>query len=405
MTDHERPVGGRIVTRPVVVLAVFALVMVVLLGVRLFTGLGAISHISNGYPWGIWKPLNVVTFTGIGAGAFASALLVYVLNRGEYHRLVRSAVLAGAVAYTLAAFSVAVDLGRWWNLWKIPVMVWRWNPSSILLEVALCVMTYMMVLWVEFAPAIAERLSRVGPPWVRRSAVLMSRVLKRALPWVIPLAMVLPTMHQSSLGSLFLLTPTKLHPLWHTSFLPALFLLSCLSMGYAALVVLDALESLVWGSPRERVLLGRLGVVAGGMEIAWVVIRLVDLAVRGRLGLVLSSGGLLTGCFLAEIVLFGGSAVLVLVPRFRRSMAGLFGIALMMLLGGALYRFDTYLVAFNPGPGWHYFPSVGEILFSLGLGAIGVLVFILGVKLFPVLAPHAASAAELDHTVGAPAGH
>jgi Ni/Fe-hydrogenase subunit HybB-like protein len=387
MSAHAAPIGGPIANGRFVVLMLFMLAVVVLLAVRLAAGLGAVSAMSNGYPWGIWKPMNVVTFTGIGAGAFASAILCYVLNRGEYHRLVRSAVLVGAVSYTLGAFSVAVDLGRWWNIWEIPVLVWRWNGSSILLEVALCVMTYMLVLWVEFTPAVVERLERIGPAWVRRGAAATGRVLKRMLPWVIPIAMVLPTMHQSSLGSLFILAPTKLHPLWHTSFLPALFLLSCLSMGYAALVVIDSIESLVWGSPRDLRLLGRLGVIAACIELAWLAIRLVDLGVRGRLVLVLTSGPLLTGCFLAEVLIFGVTGVLVLLPRWRASMPRLLATASFMLVGGALYRMDTYLTAFNPGPGWHYFPTVWEMLFSLGLAAIGVLIFTLAVKLFPVFAP------------------
>ena len=129
--------------------------------VRLLFGLGAVSAQNDGYAWGIWKPLNVVTFTGIAAGAYAVGLVTYLFNDGEYHPLVRSAVMTGAVGYTLAGTSVLIDLGRWWNLW---VVFWpgAWNLNSVLLEVALCVMAYTMVLWVEVGPAVLEKLS-AGP--------------------------------------------------------------------------------------------------------------------------------------------------------------------------------------------------------------------------------------------------
>jgi Ni/Fe-hydrogenase subunit HybB-like protein len=150
---HEAPLGGRILTPAMKFLLALAGLWVALVAVRLLFGLGAVSAQSDGYAWGIWKPLNVVTFTGIAAGAYAVGLVTYLFNRGEYHPLVRSAVTAGAMGYTLAGTSVLIDLGRWWNLW---VIFWPpvWNLSSVLLEVALCVMAYTMVLWVEVAPSV-----------------------------------------------------------------------------------------------------------------------------------------------------------------------------------------------------------------------------------------------------------
>ncbi len=115
----ERPLGGPIVTPAGTVVLALAAAMFAYVAVRVFTGLGPITALNDGYPWGLWKPLNVVTFTGIGAGALGLALVAYVANRGQYHPLVRSAVLVGAIAYTLAGFSVLVDLGRWWNVWEL----------------------------------------------------------------------------------------------------------------------------------------------------------------------------------------------------------------------------------------------------------------------------------------------
>src|SRR5215212_6471191 len=154
--DHaERPVGGPLWTGGMKILVLFIAIALATVVVRMFLGLGAVTGLSDAYPWGIWKPLNVVTFTGVAAGAYAVGVLCYVFNKGAYHPLVRSAVLAGAMGYTLAGTSVVVDLGRWWNLWVV-----MWPPvyqlNSVLLEVAICVTLYMAVLWVEVVPAVLE---------------------------------------------------------------------------------------------------------------------------------------------------------------------------------------------------------------------------------------------------------
>jgi Ni/Fe-hydrogenase subunit HybB-like protein len=379
--DVERPLGGPILTKSGLAVVALAAAGMALVAVRLFTGLGPISAMSDAYAWGIWKPLNVVTFTGVGAGALALALVTYVANRGRYHPLVRSAVLVGAIAYTLAGFSVVVDLGRWWNVWALFVPRW-WNLDSVLLEVALCVMAYCAVLWIEVFPAVLERwaasagaLSDVAArlrPWIRRG-----------FPFVVALAVVLPFMHQSSLGSLFLVVPTKLHPLWHTAWLPALFLLSCLSMGAGAVIVVDTLTRLAWGRERDLSLDSTLALVMAAFSLAFVALRLGDVLAAGELPYVHGPKGLL---FTIELALFLYPAVRVLSRRYRTNPGHLFWAAQLALAAGALYRFDTYLAAFDPGPGFSYFPSVGELLFSGGLAAMGIAIYVVAVKRLPILA-------------------
>jgi Ni/Fe-hydrogenase subunit HybB-like protein len=379
--DVERPLGGPILTRSGLVLVALAGAAVAVVAVRLLAGLGPVTAMSDGYPWGIWKPLNVVTFTGVGAGALALALVTYVANRGRYHPLVRSAVLVGAITYTLAGASVVVDLGRWWLLWAIFVPPW-WNLDSVLLEVALCVMAYCAVLWIEVFPAVLETWSgrdgRLGAfadrlrPWIGR-----------LFPFVVATAIVLPFMHQSSLGSLFLVAPTKVHPLWHTAWLPALFLLSCLAMGAGAVIAVDTLTALLWRRERDRSLDATLGLVMAAFALAFAALRIADVAWAGELAGVHGTKGLL---FAVELGLFLYPALRVLQPTYRRNAGHLLWAALLTLAAGALYRFDTYLAAFDPGNGWTYFPSVGEILFSIGLAAIGAGIYVLAVKRLPILA-------------------
>ena len=159
------PVGGKLTTPFFNLMALVALVGAAALVVRFGQGLGAASGMTDGYAWGIWIALDVVVGTALGCGGYAMALMVYVANRGKYHPLVRPAMLTGALGYSFAAMSIIVDVGRYWGMWKIPTYVSWWNFDSALLEVALCVMTYVLVLWIEFSPVDPRALARLRDPW------------------------------------------------------------------------------------------------------------------------------------------------------------------------------------------------------------------------------------------------
>ncbi len=396
---HERPLGGAILTPGFKFLLALCGVWVVLVAIRMVWGLNgpfgndpllAVSAQSDGYAWGIWKPLNVVTFTGISAGAFAVGLLTYGFNKGEYHPLVRSCVMAGAMGYTLGGTSIMIDLGRYWNLWVIFVPSWlNWN--SVLLEIALCVLAYTLVLWVEVAPSILEKLQTSSTPATAARAKSILGGLKKVMPFVISLAILLPSMHQSSLGGLFMVAQTKTHPYWHTGWLPALFLLSCLTMGFGAVVVIENLTAIAWKRKLDQALLARLSVVPAYLIVAYLVIRVADVfwrfmnpeivARHAAMGSPMFYGFF----FLLELVLFGAAATMLFNQKMRENRGTLFGAGLLLLASGALYRFDTYLVAYQPSAGWKYFPTPLEILFSVTLAAIGITVYVLFVKLFPIL--------------------
>lgn len=396
---HERPLGGPILTPGFKFLLALCGVWVALVAVRMVWGLNGpfgydtllgVSAQSDGYAWGIWKPLNVVTFTGISAGAFAVGLLTYGFNKGEYHPLVRSCVMAGAMGYTLGGTSIMIDLGRYWNLWVIFVPSWlNWN--SVLLEIALCVLAYTLVLWVEVAPSILEKLQASSTPATAARAKGILGGLKKVMPFVISLAILLPSMHQSSLGGLFMVAQTKTHPYWHTGWLPALFLISCLTMGFGAVVVIENLTAIAWKRKLDQALLARLSAVPAYLIVAYLVIRVVDVFWRFRSPEIVARHTAMGSpmfygfFFLLELVLFGAAATMLFNKKMRENRGTLFGAGLLLLASGALYRFDTYLVAYQPSAGWKYFPTPLEILFSITLAAIGITVYVLFVKLFPIL--------------------
>ena len=384
MSTQAQPVGGRLRTRSYNVLLALVGLMGLVVAWRAVAGLGATTALSDGYPWGLWIAFDVVTGTALACGGYAVALLVYILNKGRYHPLVRPALLTSALGYSMAGFSVVVDVGRPWLAWKLPIQVWNWNPNSILLEVALCIMAYTVVLWIELSPAFLEKGKESSWPRVRRFAERAGPKMEKALLWFVALGMLLPTMHQSSLGTMMLLTGPRLHPLWNTPWLPLLFLMSCLAMGYAAVIFESTLSSHFFRRPRETHMLAALSGVMVWVLLAFGLFRVGDLAVSGALARVAALDRYAL-FFLAEMALVA-APLLLLASRARRTdPRRLFQAALLLMLGGGLYRFDTYLIAFNPGDHWSYFPAVPELLFTLGIVALEIAVYIAVVRIFPIL--------------------
>jgi len=401
-TVKAAPVGGKLVT-PFFLVCLAGWALGSIAGIVRFTqGLGVASAMNDGYPWGIWIAVDVVVGTALGSGGFAVALLVYVMNRGKFHPLIRPAILTSALGYTAGATAIVFDVGRYWNLWRVPVAPigahgrFGYNWSSGLLEVALCVMAYTVVLWIEVSPPILETLRDTGRGAVGRLAGTALRVVEKLLPVILALGLVLPMMHQSSLGSLFLVAVTKLHKLWHTPLLPLLFLLTCVGMGYAAVVAEAVFSSRAFRRPLEVRVLGGLTGIMAALSAAYALIRVADVALRGRLGLAFAADGHAL-LFWVEIALAVAAAVMLWGERETRDPGALVRGAAVLAAAGGLYRVDVYLTAFDPGNGWRYFPSVGEILITLGILSVETMVYMLVVRKFPILAaaPGAAEPARL----------
>jgi Ni/Fe-hydrogenase subunit HybB-like protein len=385
MSVRARPVGGKLFT-PVIKLMLVLWGLGTVAGLYRFTqGLGVATSMNDGYPWGIWIAFDVVVGTGLASGGYAMALLVFVFNKGKYHPLVRPALVTSFLGYSVAGVAVAFDLGRYWNMWRIPVTPWDWNGTSILLEVALCMFAYTGVLFIELLPALLERWSEAGHPERAALARRWLPRLERALPFIVALGLVLPTMHQSSLGSLLLVAWTKVNPLWHTGLLPMLFLLTAVGMGYAVIYFESIFSAAAFGRRMETKMLSRIGVFVAGVLIAFVVVRFAGLFAADRIGLTVTSG-LRSFFFWAETALFLAAAFLFMQQGVRASAAGQLQAALLALGGGTLYRVDAFLTAFNPGNNWVYFPSLSEILVTLGLVATETVVYVFIVKKFPILA-------------------
>ncbi len=399
-SERSEPVGGNLFTWPFAVLFVLFIGGLMSVLLRFTAGLGAATNLSDGYPMGIWIAFDVVTGTALACGGYAVALLVYLLNRGKYHPLVRAAIVTSALGYTLGGLSVLIDLGRFWNFWKIIAWFPQWNFNSVLLEIALCIMLYTMVLWIELSPAFLEKWQESELTPLRRLAVFLSPKLEKAMPYFIALGLLLPTMHQSSLGSLMMIAGHKLHPLWHTPLMPALFLVSVVGMGYAAVALECCISARVFRRPQETPMLRALGRPIAYVLLAYVVMRTVDVYYRGQLGAAFALDGY-SLLFQVEMMLFLIPAIVLLKYRQNAGANFFMGIGAAVILAGSLYRFSTYIFAFDPGPEWSYIPALPELSVTIGLVAGEIMGYLIIIKKFPILrgvAPEKEKGEGEEHT-------
>ncbi len=367
------PLGGKILTKPFMVLSIFAMIAIILLINRFIFGLSFITNMNNGYPMGLWIVFDLVIGTAFACGGFALALVVYIVNRGEYHSLVRPALLTSVFGYTLGGFAVMIDLGRYWQAYTI-FMPWHANLNSVMLELALCVFLYTMVLWIEFSPSLLEKLK----------AKTGLRIINKMLYIFIALGVLLPTMHQSSMGSMLIALGNKISPLWQTDLLPALFLLSALSTGFSIVIFEASSSALGFWRPLETNILTKLAGIIRWVLAAYLIIRFTDLISREQLGLAFA-GDLRGNMFLLESALFILPLFVLVSEKQRARPQLLFIAAVSMVLAGMVYRFNAFLIGYIPPEGYVYFPATTEILVSLGVVSIEVMAFLAFVKLFPVM--------------------
>ncbi|CAG0977558.1 putative Ni/Fe-hydrogenase 2 b-type cytochrome subunit [Rhodocyclaceae bacterium] len=379
MADHAhahapRPLGGGLLTPFTLLLGVLSAIAGVILLYRLFYGLGAVTNLNDGYPWGIWIAYDVVVGSAFACGGYAMALLVYIFNKGQYHPLVRPALLASLFGYTLAGASVIFDLGRWWNFWHI---FWPGyaQVNSVMFEVAVCISAYIVVMWIEFSPAFLEKLGMKD----------VKQKLNKLLFFFIALGVLLPSMHQSSLGSLLVIFGQQIHPLWQSGWmLPVIYLMTAILLGFAVVIFEATLSSTGFDRPLETKVLTPLSRIMFWLLAAYVAVRVLDLVFRGALGTAFAATWQ-AFWFWIEMACFVAPLVLLSTEQARRSAAKLFVGAVLLMLGGFLLRINGFLVGYMTGDGWHYFPSFAELMVTVGLIAFEILAYIVIVRKFPVL--------------------
>ena len=353
---------------------------------RFTRGLGATTHLSDSFPWGLWIGFDVMCGVMLAAGGFTLTATVYIFHLERFRPIIRPTILTAFLGYLLVVVALLYDLGRGYRIWHPLVM---WNPRSVMFEVAWCVTLYTSVLALEFSAIIFERLK-------------LQKLLRVQHVILIPLVIagvLLSTLHQSSLGSLYLIVPNKLHPLWYSPLLPLLFFVSSICVGLSMTIFESCMSSRHFGKQLELPLLIGLGRTLLVALWLYTVIRFEDLFERGALRLV-ARGGYEANLFLLEVIM--GLALpigLLMVPKVRESAAGLYLCSVLVVLGFVANRMNVSITGMEASAGVHYFPKWTEMAVTASIVGVAFAIFALAVKYLPIFQTEEQQTAQPEETL------
>ncbi len=343
---------------------------------RFTRGLGASTNLSDAFPWGLWVGFDVLCGVMLAAGGFLLTATVYIFNLEKFKPIIRPTVLTAFLGYSLVVVALLFDLGRPYRIWHPLVM---WNPHSVMFEVSWCVTLYTMVLALEFAPIVFERLRLERPQRILHTV---------SVPLVIA-GVLLSTLHQSSLGSLYLIVPEKLNPLWYSPLLPIFFFISALAVGLAMVIFESWMSSRAFHKQLDLSLLQSLGRVLLVVLAVYAFLRFEDLYSRGALAALLHPSYESELFFLEVAIGLMLPIGLLLNPRIRQSAGGLYLAAVLVVLGFVTNRLNVSITGMEGAAGVHYIPKWTEIAVTASIIGAGFAIFALAVKHLPIF-PRAA---------------
>jgi Ni/Fe-hydrogenase subunit HybB-like protein len=337
---------------------------------RLFMGLGNTTNMSTVFPWGAWISFDLTTVAFSGA-AFTLAILVYIFHMHDLHAAIRPTVLFGLLGYGSVLVILFFDLGRWERFWHFLVYP---NLSSALFEVSWCIALYSMILVYEFSPVLLERSK------FQKLAKFLEKLL---IPMVIA-GITLSSMHQSSLGSLFVIMEPRLHPLWYSVIQPEFFLVSSLAAGISTIIIGSFLGIRLFGQTLPMKVIEKLGSLLPWFLGVYFLMKVIELALTREVGLLFTSG-FLGVIYLLEIILgVLVPAVLFSLKKVRVSRISSLAGALFVAFGIVLNRFSATWFALSQRDGVSYFPSLYEVALLVGVASGVLLLFTLAAHFFPV---------------------
>ena len=338
---------------------------------RFTRGLGASTNLSDQFPWGIWVGFDVLCGVMLAAGGFTLMATVHILHIERFKPIIRPTVLTAFLGYLLVCVALMFDLGRYYRIWHPLIMR---NPHSVMFEVAYCVMFYTAVLSLEFAPIVFERLRLERP----------LRILHAVGIPIVILGVILSTLHQSSLGTVYLIMPNKLYPFWYSPLLPVFFFISAIAVGLAMTIFESYMSSKYFRRQLELPLLSDLGRILAVVLSVYAVLKFEDLYHRGALKLLLQPR-YETYLFLLEI---GGGLLLPIVllftKRIRESRGGLYLAAVLTVLGFITNRLNVSITGMEGAAGVHYVPKWTEMAVTGMIVAMGFALFGMAAKYLPI---------------------
>lgn len=337
---------------------------------RLSAGLGAVTNLSDEVPWGLWIGIDVLAGVALAAGGFTIAATVYIFNMKKYKPVARAAVLTAFVGYIVVSIGIFFDIGKPITLWHALVM---WQPHSIMFEVVMCVVLYTTVLALEFAGPYLEGTGS--------SAAKTMTSRKVMVPLAIA-AVTLSYLHQSSLGALFLLMPSKLNHLWWTTMLPYNFFISAIAAGLAMVSFEYIIASSVFKHDCSMDILRGLAKGTAITLLVYFVFRVGDIMIKGNAGLITAdSAGIL---FIIEMALVLVPMVMLFINSNSAQTAGAVIIPQILVLAGVvLNRLDVLFLTQLEG-GVSYHPSIIEIIITAGLIALIIVAYRVAAVKLPI---------------------
>src|SRR5438309_7793636 len=339
--------------------------------IRFTQGLGASTNLNDQFPWGIWISFDVLCGVMLAAGGFTLTAAVHILNIKRLHSIIRPTILTAFLGYILVSAALMYDLGKPYNIWHPLIMR---NPHSVMFEVAYCVMLYTTVLALEFSPIVLERFNLQKPLKVVRAVLI---------PLVIG-GVILSTLHQSSLGTLYLIMPEKLHPFWYTPLLPVFFFISAIAVGLAMTIFESLMSSKHFGRQLELPILQELGRVLVVVLSVYAILKFEDLLHRGVLRLVLRPGYEMYLFWLEMSLSLIFPLLLLSQKKIRTTAQGLYLAAVLVVLGFITNRLNVSITGLESAAGMHYVPKWTEVAVTGAIIAAGFALFGLAVKYLPI---------------------
>src|SRR5579864_8807307 len=339
--------------------------------IRFFRGLGASTNLTDQFPWGLWIGFDVMCGVMLAAGGFTLTAAVHIFNIKRLRPIVRPTILTAFLGYVLVCVALMYDLGRPYRIWHPLVMR---NPHSVMFEVAYCVMLYTAVLSLEFSPIVLERFNLQKP----------LKIVGTALIPLVILGVILSTLHQSSLGTLYLIMPEKLHPFWYSPLLPVFFFISAIGVGLAMTIFESSMSSKYFGQQLELPILQELGRVLVVVLCVYGILRFEDLLHRGVLKLLFQPAYEMY-LFWLEISLGLILPLLLLAQKKIRTKAqGLYLAAVLVVLGFITNRLNVSITGQETSAGMRYIPKWTEIAVTGAIIAAGFALFGLATKYLPI---------------------
>lgn len=339
--------------------------------VRFAQGLGRSTNLNDQFPWGLWIGFDVLCGVMLAAGGFTLTAAVHIFNIKRLRPIVRPTILTAFLGYVLVCVALMYDLGRPYRIWHPLVMR---NPHSVMFEVAYCVMLYTTVLSLEFSPIVLERFNLQKPLKIVRAALI---------PLVI-LGVILSTLHQSSLGTLYLIMPEKLHPLWYSPLLPVFFFISAIAVGLAMTIFESSLSAKYFGRQLELPILQELGRVLVVVLCVYGILRYEDLLHRGVLKLVLRPGYEMYLFWLEISLSLIFPLLLLSQKKVRTTASGLYLAAVLVVLGFITNRLNVSITGLESAAGVHYVPKWTEVAVTGAIIAAGFALFGFAAKYLPI---------------------